>query len=520
MSQLTSEEYVSTGSASIAHDLLDVIQQGSGSVISGSAGSAAYAASQSSTFSYGASQSGSVSYGASSQASGSAGGNNIATDLLTLMNQSSGSVVSTSTTSGFFSEIEQAILRASNPLEITETEELTVLGQRGIWMNRMEVNGWRGDLSIEQYQIYEDSNPQVINKKVQIQVEYVQELAIRYLRPPTPPTPGEIVITMEANYATGPAPPLIIRQAAARAATPEPLIIREAPPQPPRPVGPKRITITGKRNPPPPRKVVIERLAALPSKPQNIIIERWLPYNETKRRVVFNKAVEVRAEVANPRNVIVQWEAPSVNIRKEVRYLGVVSANPAEYVQKYGDSLQMHTSFPEFVLDIKTPSEVGVLAADYTYRSVLELEGQLEGFTYVNLDTEGLSEYREQLMAKGFRDLGATGGQRISVASTVISSGATSISGGYSGSIYASGSAGSASDSISAAASQIFSMIDKDNSGEVSLDEAESIVLKLNSRLKRAYGETEVREFFSAVSGGSNNISRAQFLSAFERMTA
>ena len=58
-------------------------------------------------------------------------------------------------------------------------------------------------MAIEQYQIYEDSNPQVINKKVQLQVEYVQELTFRYLRPPTPPTPGEILITMEANYATG-----------------------------------------------------------------------------------------------------------------------------------------------------------------------------------------------------------------------------------------------------------------------------------------------------------------------------
>jgi hypothetical protein len=40
----------------------------------------------------------------------------------------------------FLSEIESAILRSSEtPIPIDETEELTVLGQRGIWANRSEV---------------------------------------------------------------------------------------------------------------------------------------------------------------------------------------------------------------------------------------------------------------------------------------------------------------------------------------------------------------------------------------------
>ena len=68
-------------------------------------------------------------------------------------------------------------------------------------------------------------------------MEYIQELAIRYLRPPTPPAPGEILIQQQANVLTAPAPPLIIRQQPARPATPEPLVVREAPPQPPAQVG-------------------------------------------------------------------------------------------------------------------------------------------------------------------------------------------------------------------------------------------------------------------------------------------
>jgi hypothetical protein len=414
--------------------------------------------------------------------------NNIAQDLLALIGGGSSSASASS--SGELSGIEQRILRSQEPIEVSETEEITVIGQRGVWMNKAEVNAWRGDLAITEYRIHEDQNPQIVTKKFEQQVEYVQELAIRYLRPPTPPAPGEIVITQEGNTNVGPAPPLIIRQAAARASTPEPLVVREAPPQPPAPVGPKRITISGKKNPPPPRKVVIERLAPLPSKPQNVIVERWLPYAETKRRVIFNKAAEVKAEVATPRNVIVQWEAPSVNVRKEVKYLGVIKANPAEYVQRYGAELKVHTALPQFVLDIKTPSEVGQLAAEYRSSGLYELEGALEGFTFVNLDNEGLSEYREQLLGKGIRDLGA-------------------------GSASASSSSSSG---VAAAAGQVFDMVDSDKSGEITIDEAMSIVLRLNSQLKRSYGETEVKAFFTALSGGSDNITKATFVQGFEQL--
>jgi hypothetical protein len=182
------------------------------------------------------------------------------------------------------------------------------------------------------------------------------------------------------------------------------LVLREAPPQPPQPAGPKRITISGKKNPPPPRKVVIERLPALPSKPQNVIVERWLPYSEGgKRRVVFNKAA-ASAEVAAPRNVVVQWEEPRVNIRQEVKYLGVIRANPAEYVQRYGSELKTHAALPQFVKDIRTPSEVGQLAWEFRSSGAsYELEGDLSGFEFVNLEREGLGEYRQQLVSKGVR---------------------------------------------------------------------------------------------------------------------
>jgi len=239
------------------------------------------------------------------------------------------------------SEIEQAILRSNVPIDINETEEITVLGQRGIWANRAEVINWRGIIPITEYIINEDANPEIITKRSQQTLTYIQELAIRYLRPPTPPAPGEIIITQEMNTLTPPAPPLVIRQQPARATTPEPLVIREAPPQAPLAVGRKVITISGRRLPPPPRKVVIERLAPLPSKPQSVLVERWLPYGQVKRRVIFQRSQERDAIAIKPRNIIVQWEAPQVEIKKEFKYLGVIRANPVEYVQRYGATLKL-----------------------------------------------------------------------------------------------------------------------------------------------------------------------------------
>lgn len=199
---------------------------------------------------------------------------------------------------------------------------------------------------------------------------------------------------------TPPAPPLIIRQQPPRPPTPEPMVIREAPPQAPAQVGRKVITISGKRLPPPPRKVIIERLAPLPAKPQSVIVERWLPYAQTKRRVIFQRAAQVDPVIVKPRNVIIQWEAPRVNIRREIKYLGVIRANPAEYVQRYGASLKNATDLPDYVANIKTPEGL-VLAANYRYNTIHELEGDLQALRLVDLDREGLAEYRSYLSKLG-----------------------------------------------------------------------------------------------------------------------
>lgn len=397
-----------------------------------------------------------------------------------------GTISGTSNLSGILSSVEAAILRSTIPIDIVETEEITVNGQRGIWANRAETINWKGVIPISQYSVNEDSNPEVITKRSQQQLVYQQEVAIRYLRPPTPPAPGEIIIQQEVNTLTPPAPPLVIRQQPPRPVTPQPLVVREAPPQPPAAVGRKVITISGRRIPPPPRKVVIERLAPLPSKPQSVIIERWLPYGQVKRRVIFQKSNERDPVVVKPRNVIIQWEAPQVQVKKEFKDLGVIRANPAEYVARYGATLKTARELPSFVLEIKPPAGV-ILAADYQYNPVYELEGDVGALKLVDLDREGLAEYRSLLQRISYNE--NTGS--ITYAST-----------------------GAASHVIS----EIFGSIDRDHNGRLSVEEAERIFLRLNSRLGRRYGEDDVRQFFHTLDTNRDGyIDLLEFKQAFEK---
>ena len=88
------------------------------------------------------------------------------------------------------SRVEQTILRSSVPININENEEITVLGQRGVWANRSEVLNWKGPVPISQYKLNDDPHPEVIHKTNSQPVEYTQDIQVRYLRPPTPQAPG------------------------------------------------------------------------------------------------------------------------------------------------------------------------------------------------------------------------------------------------------------------------------------------------------------------------------------------
>ncbi len=298
----------------------------------------------------------------------------------------------------YLSELEVNILRSERPISVNETEEISVEEFKGIWANKQEALNWTGDLALTQYEINKDTTPDLITKKYEKDLVYVQELAVRYLRPPTLPPPGDILIKQEANTLAKPAPPLIIRQQPPRPCTPEPLVVREKPPKLPSLVGRKVITIGGKRLPPPPRKVIVERLPPVPAKPQAVITERWLPFTKPKRRVIYQKP-PADPVYCTPKNVIITWEPPNVTIEKKIKFLGVVTANPDEYIARYGDTLRDAKEFPEISRNIPV-QEGHVLAADLSqdeFEAPYELEGDLEALSLIDLEAEGLEMYKPQI---------------------------------------------------------------------------------------------------------------------------
>jgi hypothetical protein len=63
----------------------------------------------------------------------------------------------------------------------------------------------------------------------------------------------------------------------------------------------------GRLLPPPARKVIVERLPELPEPPQDVHIERWLPYQDKKRKVILNPKPCDPIQ-CHPRNVVINWE--------------------------------------------------------------------------------------------------------------------------------------------------------------------------------------------------------------------
>jgi len=248
-------------------------------------------------------------------------------------------------------------------------------------------------LPLDKYRLNEDPCPIVVRKKPCDKVQYVQNINVRYLKPPEPPKSGDIVIRECPHRQIAPAPPLIVRQAPPRPITPPPVCIRECPPCPPAPLPGRCINVPGKVLPPPARKVIIERLPACPPKPQQIFIERWLPYEQPKQRVIYQPAKPICC-IPDPKNVVIQWDAPDVEICRRVKNCGIHPTDPHDYVCKYGPTLYRPECLPEVAK--KYGESAGIpLAATHRTSTLPRLEGQVNALSLVgDLDRVGLSHYR------------------------------------------------------------------------------------------------------------------------------
>lgn len=109
-----------------------------------------------------------------------------------------------------------------------------------------------------------------------------------------------------------------------------PEIIRERPPILEK-IPTQEIILPGRVLPPPKRRIIIERPAKLPDETRGQIVERWLPYDQQERCVIFNKAQQTKPLVID-KNLEYIWDEPNVYEKTKHENLGCEIVDPNSYL--------------------------------------------------------------------------------------------------------------------------------------------------------------------------------------------
>jgi hypothetical protein len=91
---------------------------------------------------------------------------------------------------------------------------------------------------------------------------------------------------------------------------------------------------------------------------------------------------------------------------KIIKHLGVTNVDPEEYKKLYANDLVSSQELPLFINKIQPPAGITLASnwrvpKDYTY----ELEGDVHALNLIDLDKEGLSEYRDYLVNKNIHKM-------------------------------------------------------------------------------------------------------------------
>lgn len=190
------------------------------------------------------------------------------------------------------------------------------------------------------HDIYRDPNPRIVRKTgVESSLAYEQRISVKYLRPPTPPPPGPLIIREVRPPQPPPPPPLVIREQLAGASQPPPLILRERPPEPPASMTGETKIKTLPPVPVPPRSVIIERFQSAAPRPRDIVIERWLPYGPSRERHVKIEPAPPPMKYSEPSHTIILYEGGDARVNRKFEDLGVVREDPHSYLSRFGSSL-------------------------------------------------------------------------------------------------------------------------------------------------------------------------------------
>lgn len=109
----------------------------------------------------------------------------------------------------FKSQVEKTIMTSRNPIRVYETAKTTANGYTGLWLNKSENMNWKGAKNIEEYPIFNDPNPELIQKKPEDCIATSQKITYKFLKPP--PIVEDIIIKKEADRRMPELPPLVIR---------------------------------------------------------------------------------------------------------------------------------------------------------------------------------------------------------------------------------------------------------------------------------------------------------------------
>ena len=247
----------------------------------------------------------------------------------------------------------------------------------------------------DQYKLNLDPNPTVIRRKPLERIQHVQSVKLTYLKPPPAPQPGDLLIVQEPDVQIPAAAPLHITEKPNAAPSPAPLVLREKPPASPPIIPAKHVHIPGKVLAPPPRQVIVERLPQMPPKPQDIIVERWLGYQRRTRNVNFRPAAPI-VPLSTPKNILIQWESPQVDVRQDFQYVGVRHADPRQYLHNVEAS-----HLPVEARHFQVPAGER-LAVDVDSQELPMLVGDVDALRRIDLKCHGLSAYAPQVYKRNY----------------------------------------------------------------------------------------------------------------------
>lgn len=248
---------------------------------------------------------------------------------------------------------------------------------------RRSLNYLAEDKDISNLDVSTDTNFEIVHKKNTGIHQAIQNVTLKYLKPPPLQQHGDLTIRQESDVQLPAGKPHVVREQPEQPIQPRSVIIREEPPQRPPVLPAEQIVIPGRTIPAPPRQKIVEKLAATPAGPPNILIERWLGYPEQTRNVRFIPGKKL-APLAPRRNILIKWESPQVQVRQKLDVVGVTVVDPEQYRARHGASLVSQGQLPPIVSRFANQIPAGeVLGANQIHRKP-RLVGDVNALALLN----------------------------------------------------------------------------------------------------------------------------------------